>query len=115
MLQRTSSILLSLGLAACAAPAPQPTVPATDAERLAMSAEPVAAEAVLVEGSVPDAAKEAGLVDEDTLICRKEKRVGTHIPEVVCVSAAEREKLRSISQEYLDATKRTAGATPQNQ
>ena len=115
MLQQISLGLVCLGLAACAAPATEPATAPTDAERLAMSAQPVAAEAVLVDGSVPDAAKESGLVDEDTKICRKERRVGTHIPEVVCVSAAERDKLRNISREYLDATKRTAGATPQNQ
>lgn len=115
MLRRIALCVACFGLAACATPAPDAAVAPSNAERLAMSAQPVAAEAVLVDGSVPDAAKEAGLVDEDTLICRKERRVGTHIPEMVCVSAAERDKLRNISREYLDATKRTAGATPQNQ
>lgn len=112
---RSTVILASLAIAACAAPTTQSPEFSATGESLTAEGKPVAAEAVLVDGNVPAELKEAGLVDEDTLICRKEKRVGTHIPEVVCVSAEERDRLRSTSREYIDATKRTAGATPQNQ
>jgi len=74
---------------------------------------PTAAEAVVVKSTVPKAAKESGLVDENTLVCKKEKIVGSHIPRMVCLSAKEHEMIQKTSQSYMGIGKRTP--EPKNQ
>jgi hypothetical protein len=112
---RYVEVLAVLGVAACTTPSPASPEPDAPEAMMAMTDKPVAAEAILVEGNVPSALKESGIVDENTLICKKEMRIGSHIPEIVCVSAAERERLRAFSREYMDSSKRTAGAVPPDQ
>jgi len=71
---------------------------------------PTAAEAVVVKSTVPKAAKESGLVDENTLVCKKEKIVGSHIPRMVCLSAKEHEMIQKTSQSYMGIGKRSPEA-----
>ena len=106
MHRRIAPILLCTALSACATPGPEPTATGDGAEAAAVAGKTVAAEAVLVEYNVPKEAVESGLVDEDTVVCRREKVVGSHIPKKVCLSAREREKLRNESRAYLDKTGR---------
>jgi len=65
-----------------------------------------------VKHNVPAAATEAGLVDEKTLICKREKITGSHIPTVVCLTAGERERLQKTSQEHMATGKRAPDPTP---
>ena len=101
-----ATVLASFGLAACATPGPEQTHPGGDAGAAQRAGKPVAAEAVIVENNVPAEAIESGLVDEDTLVCRREMIVGSHIPKMVCLSAKERERIREASQGYMNKTKR---------
>jgi hypothetical protein len=107
MYQRIPPVVACMALAACAASATQPTTSVDGTEAAAKANKQNAAEAVLVEYNVPDEAVESGLVDDDTLVCKREKVVGSHIPKVVCLSASERERLRKQSQGYLGKTGRT--------
>jgi hypothetical protein len=68
---------------------------------------PTAAEAVIVKHNVPAGARESGLVDEKTLVCKREKTTGSHIPKMVCLSALERERLRQASQQHMNTGRRT--------
>ena len=106
MNRRYATVLALLGLAACATPVPESTHPGVNAEAAQTAGKPAAAEAVIVENNVPAEAIESGLVDEDTLICRREMIVGSHIPKMVCLSAKERERIRDISQGYMNKSKR---------
>jgi len=113
MNRRYAVAVACLGIAACAAPGPELPESSANPEGSATAHHTTAAEAVVVEHTVPAEAKSAGLIDEDTVVCRKEKEVGSHIPKLVCLSAADREKTREISRLYMDATKRAPGASPQ--
>lgn len=104
-------IFISLGLVACATNGPESSNPDDPAEVAQNPDSVVAAEAVAVKHNVPSAAKESGLIDEDTLICRREKVVGSHIPKKVCLSARDRENLQRTSQSAVGRGKRTAQPT----
>lgn len=101
-------VWISLGLVACATSGPSSTIPDENPESMQLSDAPVAAEAVAVKHNVPTAAKESGLVDENTLVCRKEKVVGSHIPKTVCLSAKDRANIQRTSQSAVGIGKRTA-------
>ena len=104
-------ILISLGLVACATSGPDSSNPDQNPESMQLSNAPVAAEAVVVKHNVPTAAKEAGLVDENTLVCKKEKIVGSHIPRMVCLSAKDHANIQRTSQSAVGIGKRTAQPT----
>ena len=108
MNHRISVMLVSLGLAACATNGQESTNP----ETMQLSDAPIAADAVAVKHNVPAAAKESGLVDENTLVCKKEKVVGSHIPRTVCLSAKDRENIQRISRSAVGIGKRTAQPSP---
>jgi hypothetical protein len=106
MNHRYAVVLLSLGIAACATPSPESTEANENAGSLPTSDIPTAAEAVIVKHNVPQAAKDSGLVNEDTLVCKKEKVVGSHIPRMVCLSAKDHENIQKTSQSYMGIGKR---------
>lgn len=104
-------IIACLGLAACATNSPETSNPNQSEDLTQAPGTVTAAEAVAVEHNVPKSAKESGLVDENTLICRREKVVGSHIPKKVCLSARDRENLQRTSQSAIGRGKRTAQPT----
>ena len=104
--------LICLGLAACATTGPGSTDTAANTDSMELHEPTIAAEAMIVKNNVPAGAKESGLVDDDTLICKKEKVVGSHIPRMVCLSAKDRDNLQNISQGYMNNSKRTPQPSP---
>ena len=112
MNRRYAAIIASLGLAACTTPGPEPAKPVETAESPSKAQQPEPAEAVYVKHNVPSEAVEAGLVDDKTLVCKREKITGSHIAKIVCLTAGERERLQKISQEHMASGKRAPDPTP---
>ena len=107
-----------LGLAACTASGPESPVPGAKAETSVIIGDPTAAEnkaeGVIEQAGVSDAAVETTIEDPDELICTKEKLTGSRIPTKVCLTRAERERIRSEGQGFIEAGKRKPGANPRN-
>jgi hypothetical protein len=103
-----------LGIAACTTSGPETPVTGAVAEASVMTSNPTAAEGSIEQVGVPEEPMEATIAYEDELICKKEKLTGSRIPKRVCMTRAEREKIQSGSQDFVDAAKRSPGSNPQN-
>lgn len=102
MNKKAFATLLMIAIAGCAAPASQSTkdleqAPTfTEEEKAAMSTE----EKVAVYN-------ESMSEEKDELVCRREKRVGSHFPRTVCFTRAEIELQRKSAQDVLQRSKGT--------
>ncbi len=94
-----------LGLAACTTSG---TVPDAKVETPAISGDPTATEGLI--GQV--GAVEEEYLDPDELICTKERLTGSRIPTKICLTRAERDKIRETAQGNFDAERRKPGANP---
>ena len=103
-----------LGIAACATSGPESPVTDAKAETSVITSNPTAAEGVIEQVEVPEAPMETTIVDKDELICTKERLTGSRIPQRVCLTRAERERIQEEGQGFIEAAKRKPGATPQN-
>ena len=107
-----------LGLAACTTSGPESAVPGATAETSVTIGDPTSTEGktegVIEQAGVSEAAGEAPIPDPNELICTKEKLTGSRIPTRVCLTRAERERIQSEGQGFVEASKRKPGANPQN-
>lgn len=107
-----------LGLAACTTSGPELPVPGAKAETSVTIGDPTAtegkAEGVIEQAGVSEAAVETTIEDPNELICTKERLTGSRIPTRVCLTRAERERIQTEGQGFIEASKRKPGASPQN-
>lgn len=54
-------------------------------------------------------AKKAGLDDPNRIVCKREHVVGSNRPQKVCMTAAERDRLKDQSDQLTDPGRRSAG------
>lgn len=105
-----------LGIAACTTSGPESPVPGAKAETSVITSDPTAtegeAEGVIEQVGVSEAPVETTIADGDELICAREKLTGSRIATTVCLTRAERDKIREDSQSYIEAGKRSPGSNP---
>jgi len=105
------------GLAACTTSGPESPVLGAKAETSVTTGDPTSTdgkvEGVMEQAGVSEAAVETPIADPNELICTKEKLTGSRIPTRVCLTRAERERIQSEGQGFVEASKRKPGATPQ--
>jgi hypothetical protein len=101
-----------LGIAACTTSGPESPVTGAKAETSAITNGPTATEGVVEQVGVSEAPVETTIADGDELICRREKLTGSRIATTVCLTRAERDKIREDSQSYIEAGKRSPGSNP---
>lgn len=106
--------IASIGLAACASPGPEHPDTAAHADHSLHETDALAAENDAESTNVARATASPDIADENSVYCRKEKLTGTRISQVVCMTSAEKERIREISRMNVDSAKRSAGAVPQN-
>ena len=104
-----------LGIAACTTSGPESPVPGAKAETSVITSNPTAAEGVIEQVGVPEAPKDTIIAVENSLDCRKEKLTGSHIPQVVCMTHSERDRLRKVAQDNMEALRRKPSAVPEKQ
>lgn len=97
-----------LGIAACTTSGPGSPEPGVQADN------PSAA-AATDPAAVPTSPGAMDIADEDSVYCRKEKPTGTRIAKTVCMTHAERQRIRDASQFNAESAKRKPGAVPQDQ
>ena len=95
-----------LGIAACTTSGPESAVTGAKAETSVITSNPTAAEGVIEQVDVPEVPMQTTNSDEDDLICTREKLTGSRISKTVCLTRAEREKIREVSQYNWEADKR---------
>jgi hypothetical protein len=88
-----------LGIAACTTSGPESPVPDVKAET--------------EQVGVSDAPVDTTVADGDELICTKERLTGSRIPTKVCLTRAERDKIRKVAQDNFEADRRKPGSNPQ--
>ncbi|NBB15766.1 hypothetical protein GVN21_10410 [Caulobacter sp. SLTY] len=54
-------------------------------------------------------AKKSGLDDPDRIVCKREHVVGSNRPQKVCMTVADRERLKDQADQLTDPGRRTAG------
>jgi len=98
-----------LGIAACTTQGGESLVADAQDETSAISADATVAE------NTKKQADEATVADQDDVICARERLTGSRIAKTVCLTRAEREKIREVSQGNWEAERRTTGVnTPPN-
>lgn len=101
------------GIAACTTSGPVSKSSATIAQATGHESDIVDAEIANESADTMRASATPDIADENSIYCRKEKLTGTRIAQVVCMTPAEKERIREISRMNADAAKRSAGAVPQ--
>jgi hypothetical protein len=89
-----------LGIAACTTSGPESPVPGAKAE------------GVIEQVGASEAPVETTIADGDELICTKERLTGSRIPTKVCLTRAERDRIRKVSQDNFEADRRKPGSNP---
>ncbi|MDH4384725.1 MAG: hypothetical protein QE280_04710 [Caulobacter sp.] len=59
--------------------------------------------------STPPAPAKPGIDDPNRLICKREHVVGSNRPQKICMTAAERQRLKDKADDFLDPTRSTPG------
>ena len=98
-----------LGIAACATSGPESPVTGLEAETSATTDNPTAAvaEGVTEQVGDPDATTMAAVADGDEMVCTRERLTGTRIKKKICMTRAERDRIREVNQANWDAERRT--------
>jgi len=103
------------GIAACTTSGEELLVAdATDGSS-AISGNPTEAEAAIVQAGEPEESVEATVADPHEMICMKERVTGSHISKTVCMTRAERDRIRDVSQGNWEAERRKTGANSPTQ
>lgn len=109
MSRRYLELVAFLGIAACTTPGPESPSTVETAGTSAIINEPSTVEGVLARASATETPAEAAVEDPDRIICIRERLTGSRIPKKVCMTHAEREKIRKINQENFENNKRRPG------
>ena len=100
-----------LGIAACTTSGPESAVTGAKAETSVTTSNPTSAEGVIEQVDVPEAPMETTIADKDELVCTREKLTGSRISKTVCLTRAERDRIREVAQYNWEAEKRTPEPT----
>ncbi len=105
-----------LGIAACTTSGPESPVPGAKAETSVITSDPTAtegeAEGVIEQVGASEAPVETTIADSYELICTKERLTGSRIPTKVCLTRAERERIREVAQDNFEADRRKPRLIP---
>lgn len=96
-----------LGIAACTTTGPDSPVPVGEADTAPVTSDTSEVDSMVaqVDGSEADAAVE----DPNAIVCVRERITGSRIPKKVCMTRAERDRIREINQENFENNKRKVG------
>jgi hypothetical protein len=103
-----------LGIAACTTSGPESPVPGATAETSVITSDAAEGEAegVIEQVGVSEAPVETTIADSEELICTKERLTGSRIPTKVCLTRAERDRIRQVAQDNFEADRRKPGSNP---
>ena len=86
------------GIAACTTSGPESPVPDVKAET--------------EQVGVSEAPVETTIEDPNEMICIREKLTGSRIKTKVCLTRAERDRIRQVAQDNFEADRRKPGSNP---
>jgi len=111
-MNRHFAIALSFfGIAACATSGPEVPAPAPQVDTMVTSNEPVAAEGELEFADPPKVTEAENVADQAStpkkpaIVCRKEKRTGSHRVTKICRTRAEIEAEEAASKDAINELK----------
>ena len=112
MNRRYTVAVAVLGIAACTTPGPEATVAGVAGETSMMAGSQTVAAAATEQVDTPAVPVRDPIADDNVLICTKERVTGSRIPTKVCLTRKERERIREVSQGYMEGEKQKPGSNP---